>query len=311
MLPSVGLLSGRPEVLQAIGRPVEIGLADDQMGVLRSPGLQGGCAGSIAHQIELTEGGEIGAIAGVICLGGGNIVLLLLHISPHIGGLIRQQDEQTLASLIRHLLPAAVHQELVRVHPVGHGDKVVIGADHRCVGDVVAHLTAGKLTGEGCLEVPGQRQLVALAVIVGRGLDLRQVPGLEALHRRGQGRCPGPAVPNQLEAESPGQVDQGHIAYAAGQIGGGVHGHAAGLLLPIPEGQAGLPLYKGDLTLLLLVGQPQLGADGHRHLGPAVPVHIGRSGQLQGPSVQSDGHRALCLDRQAQRQHHGQRQRQR
>ena len=41
-----------------------------------------------------------------------------------------------------------------------------------------------------------------------------------------------------------------------------IHSHAAGLLLPIPEGQAGLPLYKGDLPLLLLVGQPQLGADG-------------------------------------------------
>ena len=169
-----------------------------------------GCAGSIAHQIELTEGGEIGAIAGVICLGGGNIVLLLLHISPHIGGLIRQQDETDTppVSSATCFQPLST-RNWSSVHPVGHGDKVVIGADHRCIGDVVAHLTAGKLTGEGCLEVPGQRQLVALAVIVGRGLDLRQVPGLEALHRRGQGRCPGPAVPNQLEAESPGQVGQG------------------------------------------------------------------------------------------------------
>ena len=127
----------------------------------------------------------------------------------------------------------------------------------------------------------------------------------------GQRDRPADSVPSHLDPEKPGQIYQGDITHATGQVGSGIHSHAAGLLLPIPEGQAGLPLYKGDLPLLLLVGQPQLGADGHRHLGPAVPVHIGRSGQLQGPSVQSDGHRALCLDRQAQRQHHGQRQRQR
>ena len=122
----------------------------------------------------------------------------------------------------------------------------------------------------------------------------------------------GSAVPGQTQSEKLSQIGQGHIAHLTGQIGGGVHSHAASFLGPVPESQAGLSLYKGDLPFLLLIGQPQLGADAHGDLGPVLPVDIGGRFQLQCRPVQRDRYRRVdSLDGQAQGEQHGQRQHQR
>ena len=66
------------------------------------------------------------------------------------------------------------------------------------------------------------------------------------------------------------------------------------------------------IPFLLLIGQPQLGADAHGDLGPVLPVDIGGRFQLQCRPVQRDRYRRVdSLDGQAQGEQHGQRQHQR
>ena len=58
------------------------------------------------------------------------------------------------------------------------------------------------------------------------------------------------------------------------------------------------PLYKGDLTLPSAGrSAPAGGPMVHRHLESAVPVHIGRSGQLRARPSKVTGHRVRCLGR--------------
>ena len=129
------------------------------------------------------------------------------------------------------------------------------------------------------MEVPGQRQLVALAVIVGRGLDLRQVlawkPSTGVV--RAAVRVPLFQISWKPKAR-PGRPGAHSLRCRTDR-------RWCPVMLPACFSPSRKVRLASPFTKVTSPpsagGQPQLGADGHRHLGPAVPVHIGRSGQLQ------------------------------